>query len=528
MRRVRLLVWPAGAVLGIAAESHLYGLGDTRHWIPDAAVGWTLIVAGAVAWWRQPRSRAGRLLIAAGGAWFAGNFAARLVYLHRAVLIQLVLAHPTGRLRGRLLGVVVAGGYVVSLVPSVWRSEEASLALSAALVGVATLAYLRAPARERHARLRALRAIAMLALVFAGTALARLLWATDAAANATLAAYQLAVGLLAVGLVVSLLTEPSPGFGLTDLVVELGEGGSGTLRGALASALGDPSLEIGFEVAAGRYVDDSGRRLELPGAATGRRVTPVVLPGGRSAVLLHDASVLDDPAVVEAVDAATRMGAANARLQAEVRAQLAEVHASRRRLVRAGDEQRQRLEERLREGAERRLTELRGALELAGGDSGRPAGDGAAVQLARAAAQLDETLAELRDLAGGLHPRALSTGGLPAALRGLVERCSLPVELTVPQRRFAADVEAAAYFVCSEGLTNVVKYANASRATMSVTAVDGRLAIEVTDDGVGGAAAERGSGLRGLADRVEALGGELALDSPPGAGTRLAAGLPLT
>src|SRR5204863_8717046 len=141
----------------------------------------------------------------------------------------------------------------------------------------------------------------------------------------------------------------------------------------------------------------------------GRGVTPVVLPGGRSAVLLHDASVLDDPAVVEAVDAATRMGAANARLQAEVRAQLAEVHASRRRLVRAGDEQRQRLEERLREGAERRLTELRAALERARAGAATAAGQDAAAELARATAQLDETLSELRDLAAGLHPHALST-----------------------------------------------------------------------------------------------------------------------
>jgi signal transduction histidine kinase len=193
--------------------------------------------------------------------------------------------------------------------------------------------------------------------------------------------------------------------------------------------------------------------------------------------------------------------------------------------VQAGDEERRRLEQRLHESAERRLESL--AREL--GRTSGPPGSGAdgADRIRRAEEQLALTLEELRELAAGLHPRVLGERGLAGALAALGERSPVPVDVAAPGEHLPAEIEAAAYFVCSEALANVAKYAAASHAAISVRTENGRVLVEVADDGRGGAAMGGGSGLRGLADRVEALGGTLRLDSPPGGGTRIAAELPL-
>ena len=197
--------------------------------------------------------------------------------------------------------------------------------------------------------------------------------------------------------------------------------------------------------------------------------------------------------------------------------------ASRRRIVVAADAQRRRLQRELQEGAGRRLDAVAAQVEALG-----PAiGDGpAAGQLADVERQLDAARAELRELARGIHPTALTAGGLEAALPELASRSSVPVELRVDAGRAPAAVEAAAYFVCAEALTNVAKYAGATRVTIDARREPGRLVVAIADDGAGGADPARGSGLRGLADRVEALGGRLRVESPPGAGTRLEAELP--
>ncbi|HEX3255534.1 MAG TPA: hypothetical protein VHQ96_07065, partial [Gaiellaceae bacterium] len=186
-------------------------------------------------------------------------------------------------------------------------------------------------------------------------------------------------------------------------------------------------------------------------------------------------------------------------------------------------EERRRLEERLREGAERRLVALGHVLERASGNTSPTR----TADIERASGQLARTLSDLHDLARGLHPRALAEQGLAAALASLAQRSPVPVELTVPPGRLPAEVEAAAYFICSEGLANVAKYASASRVVVRVTADDRAALVEIVDDGVGGADPAQGSGLRGLADRVEALDGALGLESPPGGGTRLSAELSL-
>ena len=146
----------------------------------------------------------------------------------------------------------------------------------------------------------------------------------------------------------------------------------------------------------------------------------------------------------------------------------------------------------------------------------------------RARVRLAGTLVALHELGAGLHPRELTRHGLSHAVVSLAQRTPLPVDLEIPVDRFPEEIEAAAYFLCSEALANIAKYASASRAAVSVTVSEGVLLVEVADDGIGGADPAAGTGLRGLADRIEALGGTLTVESAPGRGTRLAGEIPLT
>ena len=214
-------------------------------------------------------------------------------------------------------------------------------------------------------------------------------------------------------------------------------------------------------------------------------------------------------------------------LRAEVEARLREVHASRARIVQAGDEARQRLERDLHDGAQQRFTTVGLILRSAQARQGADADPALAGALDEAVRELQAGLAELRALARGLHPTILTEEGLVPALRALASRCPVPVQLLAPPLgRLPPPVEAAAYFVASEALTNVVKHAGASRAQVTVERDDGRLIMAVADDGGGGAMIDAGSGLRGLSDRVAALDGRLELDSAMGGGTRLRAELP--
>lgn len=517
-------LWPAAVVVGLAAEWAAYGWDDVQHWLPDLAVGWTFVGCGLVAWSRRPESRTGALLAATGFAWFAGNFAAGLFYLHRGPLVHCVLAYPSGRLRSRLDLAAVTVGYVTAVLALVGRSELATIALAALVLAVAGRGYLAAVGRERRSRIVVLQATLALGLVLAGGAAARLAFPAGDANEAALLAYEAALAAVAVALLIGLLRAPWERAPVTDLVVELGEESSGSLRDALARALGDPTLSVGYWLPdAAAYVDAAGARLELPEPGGSRAVTLVERDGLPLAVLVHNQAVLDDPGLVEGVAAAARLGAANARLQAEVRSQLGDLAASRRRLLEAGDKERQRLELRLREGAARRLEALAQALRRAP----FPAGSSARESLGQAQRQLGLTLADLHELALGLHPRELVEEGLEGALRGLAARSPVPVELEIAAERAGPEAEAAAYFLCSEALVNVARYASASRVAIRIAQTDGRLEVEVDDDGVGGADPARGSGLRGLADRVEALGGTLRVDSRPGSGTRLEASIPL-
>jgi signal transduction histidine kinase len=534
----RFLILPVAVAVGLAAEQAGFGWGEPGHWVPDLAVGWCLIGCGVIASVRHPESRSGVLMSATGFTWFLGNFAgvgvtvvawasAHALFLHRGPLFHLLLTYPGGRGASRVTRTAIVIFYAAAVITSVWRSEAAAILLAALLLTVCGYEYVRTVGPVRRMRLIALEAAAGLSLVLAARAVVDLIVSPEAAGVALLLAYEAALVAIVGVLLVGLFLGRGRGAAVTDLVVQLGQARSGTLRAELARAIGDPALEVGYWLPeSGTFVDAGGGTLTLPdpGPGSGRSATVVERDGRPAAVLIHDAAVLSDPVLLDAVVAAAQLGTANARLYAEVRAQIAELAASRRRLLDAGDHARQRLERRLHDGAERRLEELAETLrrcrQYATGQQTR---DG----VARGEDQLAGVLEDLRRLALGLHPRALSERGLAGALALLAEGSPVPVELTVTAGRLAPQVEAAAYFACSEGLANIAKYAAATRAAISVTSGAGTVVIVVSDDGAGGADPALGSGLRGLADRVETLRGTFRVESAPGRGTRLAAEIPL-
>ena len=301
---------------------------------------------------------------------------------------------------------------------------------------------------------------------------------------------------------------------------------AGHLRDALADALEDPSVELVYWLPERQgYVDFRGRDYELPTDEPNRAIHTVAREGECVAAIIYDA-LPEAKAHVEAVGAAASLALMNERLEAELRAKVDELRRSRERMLRIGLEERRRLERDLHDGAQQRLVSM--ALNIRIARAKLNEDPLAADQLLETAGQeLDSALAELRELARGIHPAVLTDRGLATALETLASRAPVPVELAeLPAERLPEAVELAAYFVVAEGLTNVAKYANATHATVGVERENGRLVVEVTDDGVGGADPEIGTGLRGLADRLAVLEGRLDIDSEQGRGTTLRAQIP--
>jgi signal transduction histidine kinase len=272
------------------------------------------------------------------------------------------------------------------------------------------------------------------------------------------------------------------------------------------------------------YSDLDGRPIELPEDG-GRTATPIDRDGRHVAALIHDASLRDEPALLDAVGAAAGIALENARLQAELRARLLELKESRARVIEATDTERRRLERDLHDGAQQRLVAI--SLELGRLEERAESDPGMKEAIERTKREAEESLRELRELARGIHPALVTDHGLAVALEALIARAPIRVGLDVDlDSRLPEPVEVAIYYTVSECLTNVAKYARASATTVAVSRDSGQVVVEVTDDGVGGANTEGGSGLRGLADRVEALDGRLRVWSPPGRGTRVRAEIP--
>ncbi len=300
----------------------------------------------------------------------------------------------------------------------------------------------------------------------------------------------------------------------------------GPVREMLAERLGDTSLNIAYWLPEREiFVDDAGRKVELPDPDSGRTWTAVEHEGVRVAAIVHDAELDATPELVTAAASAAALAIDNERLKAELRARVEELRVSRLRIVEAADDARRQIERDLHDGAQQQLVSL--ALDLRLLRARLKHEPELADTVQELADKLAEALAELRELARGIHPAVLSAHGLAPAIHVLGERAPIKVDCDLQcDDRLPAPIEAAAYFVVAEGLTNVVKYANASRAMVSVRRRPGAVEVSVADDGVGGARIDAGSGLRGLSDRLAALEGRIELESPLGEGTRLSAWIP--
>src|SRR4051794_1393873 len=314
--------------------------------------------------------------------------------------------------------------------------------------------------------------------------------------------------------------------GLAELFRELGTLRGVRLEAGLAKVLADPGLVLAYRVPGERsYIDGRGQPVALPVPGDDCAAAPVERDGRELAMLIHDASLDDDPELVGAVAAAAAIALDDARLHAESDDRLTELRASRERIVAAGDAERRRLERNLHDGAQQRLVWV--ALQLRMIQRQIRTDPAAAERLVTSAGEeLSRSLEELRELARGIHPSVLNHG-LKAALRSLASRASVPTTVAYePRARLPEQVELAAYFVVCEALANVAKYAQATTASVRISRRNGVALVEIADDGVGGADESAGTGLQGLADRVAALEGTLRILSPPGAGTVVSAELP--
>jgi signal transduction histidine kinase len=514
--------------------------------------GWSFIGSGLAAWARRPGNRTGPLMVLVGLGFLAGLLeTAQQPALHLlgawarplywAVFTQLLLAFPSGRLDSRLARGLVGAVYldlaVLYHAPLVLgedgvggRLYQASFALAAVLflAGSVLLVHRwQAGSRAwRHAVAPLLwtgaLTLALLALFNAEEFLAQPVGLVPTWA------FRVAFAAIPFAFLAVLLRVRLARASVAELVVELEAARpSGALRDALARALGDPSLTVAYWLPdQQRYVDLDGRPVELPEGQPVRMVTVVEREGRRVAAIVHDQALGDDPGLIRAAGAAAALALDNERLQAELRARLDELQASRARIVEAADLERKRIERNLHDGTQQRLTTVALALGLAESKlTTDPHAAGASLRQAKQT--LEAALAQVRDLSQGIHPTVLTTRGLGPAIQDLAYTAPLPVTVQAQLNgRLPERVEAGAYYLVAEALANVAKHARASTATVTLTQQHGRLLLSVRDDGIGGADPTRGSGLRGLADRVQALGGTLEVASPPGQGTELRAVIP--
>jgi signal transduction histidine kinase len=331
----------------------------------------------------------------------------------------------------------------------------------------------------------------------------------------------------AIVLAIGLERTRRPSGDVADVVVELVRARRGALRDALSRLLGDPGLELGnWSQTRMAYLTADGVPVSLPAAGSRMVATPVDMDDQPIALIVHDASLLDDPGSLQAITTATRLAAQHDRLQEALRSQLAELEASRQRLVSAEIDARRDLEGQLQTGAARRIEALRRSLADAEAATSRT--DVATLAaIGRAHRQAEATIDEIGTLARGLHPREPIELGLGDALAALAKRSGLPVRVSVDADGVDADTAVLAWFVCSEALANASRHADAETVSMTVRKDGGQLLIDVEDDGNGDVDITRGTGLRGIADRVESSGGTFSVVGRSGIGTTVRAAVPL-
>ncbi len=574
---IALAGFVAGVIsLAIAVSSDHADDVQTGAVVFTPLIGWSFIATGLFAWWRRPDNRFGALMTAVGFVWFIagltnsdvpGLFAIGGLFgaVSYALLLHMLVAFPSGRLETRWERILVGLAYFDTTVmqalgvlfldttdPDVCDGCPANVLMISdqvvvsgiafglqSLIGIFGLSGIAVLLMRRWRAASPPTRSALTPVLLAGVVTAFLLGLSlvgdvtgvpdgtaedviDTLGAAAMASVPFA---FLVGLLNSRLSRAAA---VSNLVAQLGEADRRHgLRDSLAEALADPSLSLAYWLPEqGRYVDPAGHGVELPTRDGAITCTEVEHEGRKVAVICHDASLDIEPQLVQTVAAAASLALENERLNVELRARVEELRASRARIVQAADEERRRVERDLHDGAQQRLVSLALNLRLAGAKVDTDPAE-AKELLEETARELGEATTELRELARGLHPAVLSDRGLRPALEALAGRAPVPVELDEPPaERLPPAIESTSYFVVAEALTNVARYANASRAHVSVSRRNGRIEVEVKDDGVGGADPEGGSGLRGLADRVAALDGRLEVISPPGAGTVIRAVIP--
>ena len=532
----------------------------------EVLVGWSFVACGIFIWARRPANRLGPLMTTVGFLWLLGRTMTLVpnpvVYTAGLWLTDLwapafalfLLSFPTGRLRSRA-DLAIVGVFLFVTVPLefIWflflvldsglnalgiaPNESAAhvidtiqrdlISLGAVLLVISLgRRWLRSSGPVRRQMTPVLvGAVAILLqsaswiFLSSGTRLELL---DDLIFSAQIA--------IPIAVLFLMLQGRMARAGVADLVVELGQTPTpARLRDALANALGDPSLQVAYWAPSeDRFVDAAGEPIALPEDGTGQAVTILERDGIQEAAIIHDAILLEEPGLIASVASAMRLAVENDRLTGEVEAQLQEVRASRARIVEAGDLERRRVERDLHDGAQQRLISLSLELRVARSKLGEGGDPEVRRSLDRAADEAQAALVELRDLALGIHPLILTESGLGEAVESLADRTSVEVAVDAGSERYSPAVEGAAYFVISEALANVTKYAKASKATVRVRSLADRLTIEVSDNGVGGADPQVGSGLRGLADRLAVLDGTITIVSPVGGGTKISAQIPTT
>jgi signal transduction histidine kinase len=567
----------AGFALGLASLALILANDDLDRaglWAAGGvAVGWSFIGVGLFAWWRRPDNRVGMLMAGTGFAWLAAGAGLSdlpLVFtigkvlgsLYLAVFLHLMLVFPSGRFQSHFEKRIVEIAYVVTTVGLIplWlvadpveldcdscpdnlllvESNETlfnTLGTVANLIGAALIGavlfilvrrWRRATPSQRRLLVPVYSAGVAVTIVLIGVVLVQTSGSLntdtlDAVVLATLIPFGLVPYMFLATLVRARMIQTGA---VGELIARMGQAPRrGELREELARALSDPSIDLVYWLPDDeRFVDSRGRRVDLPKPGSGRGVTKVEKDGRLVAAIVHDELSLEKE--LDAVAAAASVAIENERLDAELRAKVEELRGSRSRMLRVGLEERRRLERDLHDGAQQRLVSMALNMRLA---RDRMRDDPAAAErlLDGASSELDSALEELRELARGIHPAVLSDRGLDAAIETLARRAPLPVELaSVEHERLPEAIELAAYFVVAEALTNVAKYASASHARVNVGRENGRLVVEVADDGVGGADPDNGTGLRGLADRLAVIEGRLEVDSQPGRGTTIRARIP--
>jgi signal transduction histidine kinase len=574
--------WTNAARLG----SGLEWAPDTIDFVYDVGGGLTFAVVGFTVWWRRPQNVAGPLMIVIAVALMSPIFewlpVPPLVTFGQAtwgapsaLIGALLLLYPTGRVGSRpeiawllgALGFLVVGIFHALVTPigkwnclechswivlnyddtlsnDVWLIKTQLLALlGIALVALLVRRWLRAsgPTRRVMAPLW-ISGLAFVAVVLFTTVL-------DASGLNVFSSVPNVIGYLRLRIPAAVWTvfpyvataalfliPLALGWGqvrlrwgqvaVSSLAIELSRGDRRPLVDSLRRALGDPSLALALWSRPARaYVTPDGLPMRVA-EDPGHDVTHLNAEDGPLAAIIHDPALSQERRLIDGVAAVAQLAIENERLHAEVKAQLEEVRASRQRIVRAADEERRRVERNIHDGAQQRLVSLSMALRLAQAQAADASPEVAAT-LADAEAELKHAIGELRELARGIHPAILTEAGLGAALESLAERAPLPVAVdTRLNGRLPPVVEATAYFLVAEALTNVVKHAGATAATVRATVSDGTLRVRIKDNGRGGVDLDRGSGVRGLIDRVAALGGVLRISDDPHGGTALEADIP--